>query len=197
MYAELIVTLKGQIKRQEATDALNEMIGGNSMVPQTALNGTPLMQVAGRALCAEQISNRAIIVYFMTGTDQLVANVFAQSLTQLKVQCDRISRQLPSHDLKIDKVIATILVTDNGTDTDILSGEKVSLWSRCWESLRDRFLGKFIPALVTVFFASLYMAGTPALKSAEIGLAAALAGALLDAVISAIAAETWKWKESK
>lgn len=89
------------------------------------------------------------------------------------------------------------MVSENGSDIDILSGEKVTFPSRWWEALKERFIGKFVPALVTVTLTTLLMAGTPALRSAEIGLVAALIGALLDAAIAALTGEPWKWKESK
>jgi hypothetical protein len=173
------------------------MIGANTITVQLAVSGTSLVSVSTSALCAEQISNRANIVCFMLGTDTLVANIFAQSVSQIRAQCVRIARQLAAQGQQLDRVSASILVTLNGSDIDIFSGEKVSTAARRWEALKDRFVGKFVPALVTVFFASLWMAGTPALKSAEIGLVAAVVGALLDALVAALSAGNWKWKESK
>jgi uncharacterized MnhB-related membrane protein len=197
VYGELTLTLKTSIDRPKAVEALLKMIGGNVVPVQLAVAGTPLVGVGALALCAEQVSTRANIVYFMAGPDTLVANIFAKSTSQIRAQCSRISRQLSLQGQQQKKVSAAILVTVNGSDMDILSGEKVSIFSRWWEALRDRFVGKFVPAVVTVSLASLLMAGTPALKSAEIGLVAAIVGALLDAVFAALATETWKWKESK
>ncbi len=97
----------------------------------------------------------------------------------------------------MNKVGASILVTENGSDIDIFIGEEVSYLSRLWDALKDRFIGKFIPALVTVFLASQFMAGTPIVKSAQIGFVAALVGALIDALLTASSANNWKWKESK
>ena len=197
MYGELTLTLKTSINRATAVAELSKMIGGNAVAVQFAVAGTPLVSVADLALCAEQVSTRANIVYFMAGPDTLVANIFAKSTSQIRTQCARISRQLPAQGQKLERVSAAILVSVNGSDMDILSGEKVSIFSRWWEALKDRFIGKFVPALVTVSLASLLMAGTSALKSAEIGLVAAAAGALLDALVAALTAETWKWKEPK
>ncbi|MDQ0621612.1 hypothetical protein [Paraburkholderia graminis] len=197
MYAELTLILKVPIDRAEAVAMLTKIIGGNAVTVQSAVAGTPLMTVADLALCAEQVSTRANVVYFMAGPDTLVANVFAKSISQIRAQCTRISRQLSAAGMKMKKVAAAILVSANGSDMDILSGEEVSLLSRWWEALRDRFIGKFVPALLTVSLAALFMAGTPALKSAEIGLVAAIIGAVIDAMSVAVVSETWKWKESK
>ena len=197
MYAELTVILKKPISKSVAVTYLTNMIGGNKVTVQSAVAGTPLVAVANLALCAEQVSTRANIVYFMSGPDTLIANIFAKSISQIREQCKRISRQLSAQGLKVKKVGAAILVSVSGSDIDILSGEKVSFFSRWLEALRDRFIGKFVPPMVTVFLASLLMAGTPVLKSAEIGLVAAIVGALVDAIVAALSAETWKWKESK
>ena len=197
MYAELTLTLEKAIDRKDMLKALEKMIGGNLVAVKESVEGTPLLAVAHLALCAEQVSSRANVVYFMAGSDTLVANIFAKTISQLRAQCIRISRQLALHGLKMAKVGASILVSANGSDMDILTGEKVGFYSRFWESLKERFIGKFVPALVTAFLATQFLAGTPALKSAEIGLLAATLGALLDAIIAALASDSWKWKESK
>lgn len=197
MYGELTLTLRAPIDRKTALAELSKMIGANAIAVEQAVSGTSLVSVSASALCAEQISNRANVVYFMLGSDTLVANIFAKSVSQIRAQCVRIARQLATQGQELDRVSASILVTLNGSDIDILSGEKMSTAARWWEALKDRFIGKFVPALVTVFFASILMAGTPALMSAEIGLVAAVVGASLDALVAALSAENWKWKESK
>jgi hypothetical protein len=197
VYGELTLTLKKAIDRDTAIEALSKMIGGNAVTVQSVVAGTSLASVAALALCAEQVSTRANIIYFMAGPDTLVANIFAKSTSQIRTQFSRISRQLPAQGQKLKKVNAAILVSVNGSDIDILSGEKVAFPWRWWEALKERFIGKFVPALVTVSLTALLMAGTPALKSAEIGLVAAMIGALLDAAIAALTGEPWKWKESK
>jgi hypothetical protein len=197
VYAELKVILKSPIQRAAALESLRKMVGGNEVAVRESVEGTPLIDVAHLALCAEQVSSRANVVYFMAGSDTLVANIFAKSISEIREQCVRISRQLASQGLKMEKVGASILVSANGSDMDILVGEKVNFWSRCSESLKDRFLGKFLPALVTVSLTAQFMAGTPALQSAQIGLVAASVGALIDAIVAALAADNWKWKESK
>jgi hypothetical protein len=197
VYAELTLTLKTPIRNLKATTELNRMIGKNSILPKVAAAGTALAPVIQSALCAEQIPNKANIIYFAIGTDTLVANIFAKSLREIRAQCLRIARQLELQGLSMKKVTATILITFNGSDMAIISGEMVSLYSRWSQALLDRFIGKFVPALVTVFLASLVMAGTTALTSAEIGLVAAFSGAFLDAAISAYTAESWKWKDEK
>lgn len=196
MYGELTLTLKAPIDRASAIVALSKMIGGNSMSVQVAVSGTPLPNVAALALCAEQISTRANIVYFMAGPDMLVANIFAKSTSQIRAQSARIARQLPAQGQKLKCVSAAILISIDGSDMEILSGEKVSFFGRWWEALKDRFIGKFVPAVLTVSLASFLLAGTPALKSAEIALFAAIVGALLDAVLAALVAEPWKWRGS-
>ena len=73
MYGELTLTLKTAIERDAAIEALSKMIGGNAVTVQSVVAGTSLASVAALALCAEQVSTRANIIYFMAGPDTLVA----------------------------------------------------------------------------------------------------------------------------
>ncbi len=67
MYAELTLILKKPIERAAAIAALNKMIGGNAVNVSTFVEDTPLAEFADRALCAEQVSVKADVVYFMQG----------------------------------------------------------------------------------------------------------------------------------
>lgn len=196
MYAELKLTLKKPITRDGALQRVEQIIGSNSIKVEDAVEDSPIKEVARFALLAEAIPPRAIIIYALRGNDTIVANILAKSLGQLKEECKRISRQFPSEEFQIDNTSASILVEVNGIYSDILTGEKISFGKRCWDALCDKFWGKFIPAVITAGSASFFLAGTPAVTSAIIGLVAAVAGAMFEAVIAARSATNWKWKES-
>jgi hypothetical protein len=196
LYAELKLTLKKPITRENAIDRIKEVIGNNSIDIKDAVEDSPIKEIAKFALLAESIPPRAIIVYAIRGNDTIVANILAKSLSQLREECKRISRQLSSKELKIGDTNASILVEVNGVYSDILTGEKVSFRKRWWDAMCDKFWGRFIPAIITAGAASHFLANTPAVTSAIIGLVAATGGALFEAVIAARAGTNWKWKES-
>ena len=196
MYAELKIILKNSITQQVAINRINEIIGKNGISIADAVKESPIEEVAAFALLAEKNPPRAIIVYLLRGNDTIVANILAKSLNQLREECTRISRQFPSKELKVNKTSASILVEVNGTYSDILTGEAISFPKRWWEAMSDKFLTKFIPAIITAGAASHFLANTAAFTSALIGVAAATAGALFEAVIVARAGTNWKWKES-
>ena len=85
-----------------------------------AVENTPLANASSLALCAEQVPARATIIYCMVGSDTIAANIFALSLSQLRAQCLRISRQMQDHGFKVSNVEASIFVLSNGSDVDIL-----------------------------------------------------------------------------
>jgi len=196
VYAELKLTLKKPLSRQLVLARLQEVIGANTMDIAEAVRDSPIEEIAGFALIAEQIVPRAKIIYLLRGSDYVVANILAKSLRQLREECSRISRQLPDEKMKVGAITASILVEVNDTYSDILIGEKISFKRRLWEALCDKFWGKFLPALITAGAAVHFLANTPAVNSAIIGLVAATAGALLEAALSARAGASWKWKES-
>ena len=197
MYAELTLVLRPPVQGNDVIHQLTQIVGTNRISVSDAVAGTKLASAAGMAILAEQIANRARIVYFMAGSDTVLAGIFAESAAQIQVQCARIPRQFRAEGGKLKQVSAVILVSARGAHVEMLAGEVQSLRRRWWEALRDRFLGKFLPSVVTVGAASFFMAGTSALISAQIGAVAALVGALVDAAMMALAAGDWKWKGAK
>lgn len=121
---------------------------------------------------------------------------------ELKLTLNKpLSRQLVLARLQDKKkkagaISASILVEVNDTYSDILVGEKISFRRRLGEALCDKFWSKFLPALLTAGAALHFLANTPAVNSAIVGLVAATAGALLEAALAARAGARWKWKES-
>lgn len=194
MYGELTLTFKTPMSRAKTMAVLENMIDGNLVSAQSVVSRASFPVSARLALCAEQVSSSASIVYFQAGLDTVIANIFAKSISQIRTQCERIVRQLALQGLRTKKVSANIYLS---ADMEILRGEQISLGARYWDALKERFVGKFIPPLATVFLASMLLGGTPAFISAQIGLVAASFGALVDALLVATTAEAWKWRELK
>ena len=156
--------------------------------------GTSFLEVADQALCAERLSANVRVMYFMEGPDTLRAIIFLDSMSQVHIQCERIDRQLAAEGLKLKHVEARLIVSAFGESIPLMRGEKVSLPRRCWAALKDRFVEGFVPAVVTIAMTSALMTDEPALLAAQIGLVAASATALTDALVTGARAGRWIWK---
>lgn len=196
MYAELKLTLKKPVTATVALARLKQIIGTNEITLKQAAAGSPIPEVEQFGLVAERIALRATIIYAQSGDDIIVANILARSILELREECTRIARQLSGEPFIIKKTTASILLDMNGTYTDILVGEEISLAKRWQLALFDKFLAKFIPAALTAMGATQWLAGTSAVTSAKIGLVAAVTGALVEALVAAGTGPNWKWKES-
>lgn len=198
MYAELDLKFKQPIDRTAATKLLKAIAGGNEIPIADALQGTPLANVPGivnAALAAEQVRNAATIIYFMEGNDTIKAHIVVRSLAEVRKQCSRLTRQVSKNLKALAEANATVLVQVRGTDEAVLAAKKVSFWRRSWENASEKFVGKFVPAALTFALAGMFLPGTTAFQSAMIGAIAACLGALVEAMVVAINAEEWKWKD--
>lgn len=200
MYAELDLKFKQALDMRSARARIAANAGANQITPAAALQGTVLANeptILAAALAAERIMNVATIIYFVEGGDTIKAHIVVRSLSDLRKQCARITRQLkgvfPAQPLV--EATARVLVQVRGTDEAVISGRRVSFFQRMAETLLEKFVAKFVPAAVTFALAATFLAGTPAVQSAWIGALAACAGALVEATIAARNADEWKWKD--
>jgi hypothetical protein len=197
MYAQLTLTLKQGIVVDHARSVVRRITNHNAISAYDALDGNPLQADSNRALGAEFVASQATVIYFMQGTDVVVATILAQSIPQLKNQCMRVSRQLRGEGLRLEKSNATVLVSIDGTDIDILTGSEVRVHSRIREWVKEKFLDRFLPTLITVSLTAHFMAGTPAVISAAVASVSVLISAIWYLLAEAVEGSHWDWRESK
>jgi hypothetical protein len=198
MYAE--ITIIATFDRGQFSRALIEQIGSNSVLAETALKGTifelSAANIGDRIVAAERITDVASILYFFEGTDTITAHVAARTVSQLKAQAVRITRQMRR--LFTNGCTAKVLIfTQEGWDQLIVEGEYVSRWRHFRAALSEKLLGKLLTPAIVFFLAVMFFAGTPAVSTAVIALLAAGISFTIEAAAFAYTAEDWKWRDAR
>jgi hypothetical protein len=199
MYAQL--TIVATFSRPELSRKLIEQIGVNRVRLEIGLQGTPFerdMSIRDRIVATELIQNSASLVYFFEGSDTISVHIQAATVSELKQQAVRVTRQLRPLVNKWKRVSASVsvLIRERGESADpIIEGEYQRKRKRMTDALADKWLGKLLsPAII--FPATYFLASSSAATSALIALIAAVVTFGAEAVSAARGAEEWKWKDA-
>ena len=134
-------------------------------------------------------------MYFREGNDALRVHIKVRSLAEAKKQSVRVARQLPKKIGVRSTARADIFVSESAGNQLLIVGERVGFWSRMRDVLFEKLVSKIVPSAVTLALVSYFMVEKDAPISAAIGLGAALAGFMVEAVVVARKSSEWKWKE--
>lgn len=199
MYADLRVNLKWGVSPVEIKRQLASYLSEASITPAEAVTGTALANYAKLVVGAARFPSDIKVIYLCSVEDVIQVSVYGNSVPQLKMHCIEALKQLRKvRGVKVSKASASILIPDEGTDVDILSGQEAPRLKLFKDALVDRWVSKGITAVVNVTGALIIFKPTdnPALTAA-IGLAATVVGIFFEAIHSTLRAESWSWKESK
>jgi hypothetical protein len=199
MYAQITIT--AAYDSTELRQALIDQIGTSAVPALAVLQRTSFAPaaaaIAPTVVAAQLIRNAASIVYFFDGPDTVLVHITAATVTELKAQAKRVTRQMLPFLKSRRKVIRASLVVQElqGMDALIIDGERLTLPRQILGAFSDKWLSRLVvPA--SVFALTTYrMSGTTAVQSAAIGLLAALIALLIEILLFVYHAEEWKWKD--
>lgn len=202
MYIELSVT--ADYGNQQAFIArLVKEIGVNAIPAALAVSQTVLYSSAAnvvpKVIAAEQIQDRAIVLYFLSGGDTITAHIEAGTVAEEKKEAVRITRRLctlferPSVKSEVNALIYAF--NSRGFDTEIIEGKRIGHWRRLADAFRERWLTRVLTPGIVFGFASTYFPQSNLVQSALIVFAAAIATLLIESIAFAVAASDWEWKE--
>ena len=204
MYLELRITAEYGDKKM-FVERLNQEIGINAITAQAAVQKTMFRSAAStvvpEVVAAEQIQHKVSILYFLEGSDTIVAHVAARTVSETKQQAIRIARRTcalfenPTVKAKTKAIIYA--VNSQGFDTAIISGQRLGRWRRFVDAFTKRWLGRIVTPGIVFGMASAYLPGTNLFQSALIGFLAAIMTLLIEGIAFASKADDWKWEEFK
>lgn len=145
-------------------------------------------------LIAETLPRGATVLYCLEGDDLIKVIVEAQTVAEMRAQCERIARQLSRKLGSLVSAKAVICFFDGGVEDVVLMGEHIPFLRRLWRSVAGKFVGRFRPAAVAFGLAASYLTGTTIVDATAIGAAAAAFGAVIEAIINAANSRSWAWK---
>jgi len=199
VYANLRIYLKSGVDRTAITRKLSSFFGNSSITPMEALEGTNLTDYAHLIIGSAKFPPGIKVIYLHLTNDEIQISVYGKSLAQIKTHCTNALKRLKKiSEIKISNISASILITHDGTDIDILSGKEASPFRLFLSALTDRWTSKGVAAAVNAGGAALIFKSTEnPLISATIGFVATLVGIVFEAIHHAWQAESWSWSESK
>ncbi len=191
--------MKSSIDRTSITRKLSSLLDKASLTPAQAIEGTNLTDYANLIIGAAKFPPGIKVIYLYIADNEIQISIYGKSLAQIKIHCDSSLKRLKNiNGIKTSSISASILITHEGTDIDILSGKETSCFQLFLITLSDRWASKGVAAAVNAGGAAIIFKSTenPAL-SAFIGLAATIVGIVFEAIHTAWRAESWSWSESK
>ena len=199
MYAQITIT--AAYDRVELRQVLIDQIGASAVPALKVLQRTSPAAVAAAiaptVVAAQLLRNAASIVYFFDGPDTILVHITAATVTELKAQAKRVTRQmLPFFKSRKNVVRASLFVQElQQADVLIIDGERLSLSRQILSAFSDKWLSRLvIPA--SVFALTAYrMSGTTAAQSAGFGVLAAMIALLIEIALFVYHSEEWKWKD--
>lgn len=199
MYAHITITAK--YDSAELRRALIDQIGSSVVPAMEALQRTNFAAMAAAiaptVVVAQVLRKAAVVLYFFDGPDTVLIHITAGTVTELKAQAKRVTRQILPFLRSRRKVVRAFLFVRESPEQDalIINGEHLSLPVQILDAFSDKWLSKLVvPA--SVFALTAYrMSGTTAAESAGIGVLAALIALLAEIVLFVYHAEEWKWKD--
>jgi hypothetical protein len=199
MYAQITITAR--YDSAELRQALAEQNGASAVTALDALQSTTFatkaVAIAPTVVAAQLLRDATAIVYFFDGPDTILVHITAATVTELKAQAKRVTRQMLPFLKSRRKVIRASLVVPELQQRDVLiiNGERVALPNQILDVLSDKWLSRLVvPA--SIFALTAYrMSGTTAAQSAGIGVLAALIALLVEIGLFVYHAEEWKWKD--
>lgn len=198
MYAQITITAR--YDSVELRQALIDQIGTSAVPALEVLQKTIFASLASlieSTVVAAQLLRGASIVYFFDGPDTVSVHITARTVTELKAQVRRVSRQMLPFLKSRKKVMRALLFAQELQEKEvlILDGERLSLSDQILAALSDKWVSRLVvPA--SVFALTAYrMSGTTAAQSAGIGVLAALIALCFEIGLSVYDAEEWKWKD--
>lgn len=204
MYVELRITAEYGNK-QRFVEKLSQEIGVSSVSAEAAVQKTVFQRYAStvipQVVAAEQIQHKAIVLYFLEGSDTIVVHVDARTVAETKQQAVRIARRTctlfenPSVKTKAKAVIYAVNSPD--FDTAIISGHRLGRWRRFVDAFTERWLARIVTPGIVFGAAGAYLPGTNFFQSALIGFVAAVITLLVESIAFALTLDDWKWEEIK
>lgn len=199
MYAQITITAKydGAELRQALTDQIGaSAVPAIEVLPRTIF-ATSAAAIAPTVVAAQLLRNATIVLYFFDGPDTVVVHIKAATVTELKAQAERVTRQMLPFSKSRKRVISASLFVQELQQKNVLiiSGERLSLPRQILDAFSDKWLSRLVvPASVFALTAS-RMSGTTAAESAGIGVLAALIALLIEIALFVYHADKWKWKD--
>jgi hypothetical protein len=199
VYANLRIYLKSGVNRTDIKRQLSAYLNDTSLTPAEAVEGTDLTAYAKLVVGAARFPSDIKVIYLCLADDEIQISVYGKSIPQIKTHCSNsLKRIRKMSKIKISNVSASILISYDGTDIDILAGKETSWLKLFFSALADRWLSKGITALLNAGGAYLiFKSSENPTISAAIALVATAVGILFEAIHSASRAESWSWSESK
>jgi hypothetical protein len=201
MHAEL--TIVARYDRQRLCDGLIEQIGANRVSSEVAVKGSvferDLAGVRGRIIAAEVIGISASIIYFFEGADTVTVHITAATVTKLKAQATRITRQMgrlfsDNHSFAAE---VSIFAREKGRLEElIVKGEYIPKRKRFTAALTEKWLDKLLTPAAVFFLGTLFLPGSTEARSA-IALGAASISFVIQAALFACTADEWTWRNAK
>lgn len=198
MYAEISMSLKSAVSSGTLSSALKNSLGTSAIPAASAVASTPWASFEHQVVGAASFPNGTVVAYLhIEPLNDVLISVQGTSIRQIKETCTKVVKQVESFRfLSVGSVSARLMVPLNGSDTDILTGQKVSWLNVFWESCKQNFLVKLVPALASVGLLIFFIPASPSIASAFIAVAATLVSIVADAAWASRKAESWKWQES-
>lgn len=198
MYAQVTVT--ASYDRAALSRALIAEIGTQRVEPLDVLKDTSyaLMAraVAPTVVAAQLIRDAASILYFFDGPATIVVHITAATVAELKKQVRRVTQQMLPELKQGKKVVEVkIFVEEGAGGTLIISGERVSLFRQLSGVAAEKWVSKLLVPAVVLGLSSRFLAGTPAVVAAMIGLVAALLVFAIEVGLFVYHGNEWTWKE--
>lgn len=157
--------------------------------------------VIPKVVAAEQIQHKAFILYFLEGSDTIVAHVAARTVAETKQQAVRIARRtctlFEKPSVKTTTKAVIYAVNSQGFDTAIISGHRIGRWRRFVDAFTERWLARIVSPSIVFGVATAYLPGTNFFQSALIGFLAAVLTLLIESIAFASTTDDWKWEEIK
>lgn len=198
MYAQVTVT--ASYDRVALRKALIAEMGTQGVAPLVAMEGTSYasmaQEVAPTVMAAQLIRDAASILYFFDGPATVVVHITAATVAELKKQARRVTQQMLP-ELKAGKKVVEvkIFVEEDAGDTLIISGERVPLFRQLSVVAGDKWVSKLLVPALFFGLSSRFLAGTPSVVAAMIGLVAALLAFAVEVGVFVYHGDEWKWKE--
>lgn len=140
-------------------------------------------------------------LYFLEGSDTIVAHVAARTVAEAKQQAVRVSRRMcalfEDPDVKMKTKAVIYAVNSQGFDTAVICGDRVSRGRRFADAFTERWLARILTPGFVFAGAAGYLSGTSFVHSALIGFLAAVVTLLIESMVFALTTEDWKWREIK
>lgn len=202
MYLELRITADYGSK-QEFVRKLRQEIGVNAVSASTAVQNTIFRAhapaIVPKVIAAEQIQHKIFILYFLEGSDTIVAHVAARTVAETKQQAVRVARRtctLFANSSTPVRTKAVIYAVDSfGLDTALITGERIGRLRRFIDAFTERWLARLVTPGLVFGVAAAYLPGSNLFVSAMIGFFAAIVTLVIESIVFISTADDWKWRE--